>query len=110
MNTCLTVRRGQANSHKGCGWEIFTDNVIKLLNARPEPIVFLLWGRNARDKAKFITNPVHLVWSPLIRAPFRLITDFSATGILEKLTIFSARHTAKKLIGKSNRKGSEYYD
>lgn len=50
LNTCLTVRAHQANSHKGKGWEIFTDRVIQLLNERREPIVFILWGANAKSK------------------------------------------------------------
>lgn len=88
MNTCLTVRRGQANSHKGCGWEIFTDNVIKLLNARPEPIVFLLWGRNARDKAKFITNPVHLVLESAHPSPLSAYNGFFGNGHFRKANDF----------------------
>lgn len=59
LNVVLTVRRGDANSHKGKGWETFTDNVIKKLNEREEPIVFILWGANARSKKAFITNPNH---------------------------------------------------
>ena len=59
LNAVLTVRRGQANSHKGKGWEIFTDEVIKKLNEREEPVVFILWGANARSKKKYITNPNH---------------------------------------------------
>ncbi|WP_139492277.1 uracil-DNA glycosylase [Brevibacillus dissolubilis] len=59
LNTVLTVRQGQANSHKGKGWEHFTDKVIEHLNNREKPIVFLLWGRNARDKKKIITAPHH---------------------------------------------------
>ena len=50
LNTVLTVRRGQANSHRGKGWEILTDEIIRKLNERKEPIVFLLWGRNAKEK------------------------------------------------------------
>ncbi len=50
MNTVLTVREGQPNSHKGKGWEIFTDRVIQLLNEREKPMVFILWGGNARSK------------------------------------------------------------
>lgn len=61
LNTVLTVRRGQANSHQGRGWEIFTDTVIKKLNEREKPMVFMLWGSNARSKKAFITNPGHLV-------------------------------------------------
>lgn len=61
LNTALTVREGQANSHRGQGWEILTDRIIELLNGRETPIVFMLWGGNARAKAKLITNPKHLV-------------------------------------------------
>lgn len=61
LNNVLTVREGCANSHKGMGWENFTDDVIKLLNTREKPMVFLLWGGNARTKKKLITNPAHLV-------------------------------------------------
>ena len=61
LNSSLTVRAGQANSHRGRGWEEVTDSVIRLLNQREQPVVFLLWGGNARAKAKFITNPRHLV-------------------------------------------------
>ena len=51
LNAVLTVRAGMANSHRGKGWEIFTDHIISLLNDRPDPVVFLLWGRNAREGA-----------------------------------------------------------
>lgn len=61
LNTVLTVRANAANSHKGMGWEIFTDKVIELLNDREEPIVFLLWGANARSKKVIVTNKHHLV-------------------------------------------------
>lgn len=88
MNTCLTVRRGQANSHKGMGWEIFTDNVIKLLNARPEPIVFLLWGRNARDKAKLITNTAHLVLESAHPSPLSAYNGFFGNGHFKKANDF----------------------
>ena len=61
LNTVLTVRDSQANSHKGKGWEIFTDRVIELLNEREKPMVFILWGNNAKTKEKLITNPNHLI-------------------------------------------------
>lgn len=61
LNAALTVRAGQANSHRGMGWEEVTDSVIRLLNDRKEPVVFLLWGSNAQAKAPLITNPQHLV-------------------------------------------------
>ena len=59
LNAVLTVREGQANSHKGMGWEQFTDRVISELNRKETPVVFLLWGANARKKAEVITNPIH---------------------------------------------------
>ena len=61
LNTVLTVRAGQPQSHRGQGWEIFTDHIIRLLNVREDPIVFLLWGAPAGKKAELVTNPVHLV-------------------------------------------------
>ena len=60
LNTVLTVREHQPNSHKGHGWEPFTDRVIELLDRKQTPIVFLLWGANARNKAKIVTNPIHI--------------------------------------------------
>ena len=61
LNAVLTVRAHEANSHKGKGWEIFTDRVIELLNEREKPVVFILWGANAKAKEKLITNPQHLI-------------------------------------------------
>ena len=60
LNTVLTVRKGAANSHKGMGWEQFTDRVINELNGKSEPVVFLLWGAHARNKAQIIDNPKHI--------------------------------------------------
>lgn len=59
LNTVLTVREGQPNSHKDKGWEIFTDRIIGELNRKEQPVVFLLWGANAERKARIITNPLH---------------------------------------------------
>lgn len=61
LNTTMTVRRGAANSHAGQGWEIFTDHVIQKINEKEDPVVFLLWGRNARSKAPMIDHQRHLV-------------------------------------------------
>lgn len=60
LNTVLTVKAGQAASHRKLGWEIFTDHVIEKLNGKQSPIVFLLWGKPAAEKASIITNPNHL--------------------------------------------------
>ena len=61
LNTVLTVRRGEANSHRGKGWETFTDRVTEALYEREKPMVFILWGANAREKAKLITNKEHMI-------------------------------------------------
>ena len=59
LNNVLTVREGQPASHKGMGWEIFTDRIISELNKKQTPVVFLLWGAHAQKKAEIITNPIH---------------------------------------------------
>lgn len=61
LNTVLTVRAHAANSHRGHGWEIFTDKIISLLNEHERPLAFILWGRPARAKKNMITNPRHLI-------------------------------------------------
>ena len=70
LNTVLTVEEGKANSHSKCGWQTFTDNVIKLLNSQTQPIVFLLWGKQAEKKKELITNPNHLVLVTSHPSPF----------------------------------------
>ena len=61
LNTTLTVREGQPQSHKGHGWETLTDRIIEIINEKDEPTVFILWGGNARAKKAIITNPKHLI-------------------------------------------------
>lgn len=61
LNTVLTVRSGEANSHKNKGWEQFTDKVITMLNEKTKPIVFILWGNNAQTKQSLLTNPIHYI-------------------------------------------------
>ena len=61
LNTVLTVRAHQANSHRGIGWEEFTDAAIKILNEQDRPMVFILWGGPARSKKIMLTNPKHLI-------------------------------------------------
>ena len=65
LNSVLTVRAHMANSHKGFGWEKFTDATIEAINKQDRPIVYLLWGKPAQDKAKCVNNPKHL----LLKAP-----------------------------------------
>ncbi len=88
LNTVLTVRESQPNSHKGMGWEIFTDDVIALLNQRPEPMVFLLWGANARAKTKLITNPAHLVLTSAHPSPLSAYNGFFGNNHFKKANEF----------------------
>lgn len=76
LNTVLTVREGQANSHKGKGWEQFTDRVIMLLNERERPLVFLLWGANAKAKRELISNPHHLILQAAHPSPLSAASGF----------------------------------
>ena len=84
LNTVLTVRAGMANSHRNMGWEIFTDRIIGLLNERKEPMVFLLWGTPAKQKAKLITNPNHLILQTVHPSPLSAYGGF-----------FGCRHFSK---------------
>ena len=92
LNAVLTVRRGQAGSHAGKGWEIFTDRVIELLNERPDPVIFLLWGGYARKKKALVTNPRHYVLEAAHPSPLSAYNGWfgcrhfsRANGILESL-------------------------
>lgn len=76
LNAVLTVRAGQANSHRGMGWEQLTDAVIRKLNEREKPIVFMLWGRNAKEKQKLITNSHHLVLTAAHPSPLSAYNGF----------------------------------
>lgn len=84
LNTVLTVRAGEANSHKGMGWEIFTDRVIQLLNDREDPIVFILWGANARRKKETITNTRHFVLEAAHPSPLSAYNGFFGCGHFSK--------------------------
>ncbi len=88
LNAVLTVRAGQPNSHKSIGWEQFTDRVIELLNERNEPIVFLLWGGNARRKAQFVTNPIHKILTCAHPSPLSAYNGFFGCGHFIKCNEF----------------------
>ena len=88
LNTVLTVKEGQANSHKGQGWEIFTDKIIELLNNRKEPMVFLLWGANAKSKSSFITNPNHLILTAPHPSPLSAFNGFFGCKHFSKTNTF----------------------
>lgn len=76
LNSVLTVRANQARSHHGLGWEQFTTDVIKILNEREKPMVFMLWGGDAKAKQKFITNPNHLVLKAAHPSPLSAYNGF----------------------------------
>lgn len=88
LNTSLTVRSGQANSHKGKGWELFTDAIIKAVNEQDRPIVYFLWGSNARSKKQLITNPKHLVLETVHPSPLSAYNGFFGCGHFKKANEF----------------------
>ena len=92
LNTALTVRQGQPNSHKGMGWEILTDRIISLLNERKEPIVFLLWGANARSKKKLITAPQHLILETVHPSPLSAYNGFFGCRHFSRANEFLQAH------------------
>jgi len=76
LNAVLTVRASEPNSHKNIGWHIFTDNVVKLLNERQEPMVFILWGANAKQKAELVTSPHHKILTAAHPSPYSANNGF----------------------------------
>lgn len=84
LNSVLTVRANQARSHRNLGWEEFTDNVIRLINLREKPVVFMLWGADAKAKEKLITNPNHLILKAAHPSPLSAFNGF-----------FGCRHFSK---------------
>ena len=76
LNTTLTVREGQPQSHKGKGWEILTDRIIELLNEKKDPTVFILWGGNARAKKALIKNKKHLILESAHPSPLSAYAGF----------------------------------
>lgn len=76
LNTVLTVEKDKANSHKDIGWEIFTDYVIKQINDKLNNVVFILWGRQARDKKRIITNPNNYIIESAHPSPLSAYNGF----------------------------------
>lgn len=88
LNTVLTVRAGQPNSHRGIGWEIFTDKIIRLLNNRQDPIAFILWGKNAQSKLKIINNPRHFIVQSVHPSPLSAKRGFFGSKPFSKVNQF----------------------
>lgn len=92
LNSVLTVRADLARSHRGLGWEQFTTDVIKVLNDRPEPMVFMLWGADAKAKQQFITNPAHLVLKAAHPSPLSAHNGFFGCKHFSKANEFLKAH------------------
>ena len=95
LNTVLTVRQASPNSHKGKGWEQFTDKVIQLVNDNAQPCVFLLWGANAKAKASLITNKKHLVLSTVHPSPLSAYNGFFGCKHFSKANEFLIKNNRK---------------
>ena len=85
LNATLTVRQGFANSHANHGWEQFTDEVIKKLNQREDPIIFVLWGNYARKKKQLITSPKHYILEAAHPSPLSAYNGFFGCGHFKKI-------------------------
>ncbi|CAH2214320.1 uracil-DNA glycosylase [Tepidibacter aestuarii] len=88
LNTVLTVKARQANSHKNIGWEHFTDKIISLLNNREDPIIFILWGKNAQSKLKIIKNPKHFIIKSVHPSPLSAHRGFFGSKPFSKTNEF----------------------
>ncbi len=80
LNSALTVRDGLANSHRNKGWEQFTNRVVELLNEREEPVIFMLWGNNAKEKMSIITNSQHVIMTAAHPSPLSASRGFFGCG------------------------------
>ncbi|MCQ2547511.1 MAG: uracil-DNA glycosylase [Clostridia bacterium] len=98
LNTCLTVRAGQAGSHRGHGWEEFTDSVIKMISQGDRPVVFILWGRDARNKASLIDKSRHLVLEGPHPSPLSAYRGFFGGNYFLKANEFLKKNGYKEII------------
>lgn len=95
LNTSLTVVKGLSNSHSNIGWQIFTDKVISWINENSEnPVVFMLWGGNARRKKSLVTNPKHLVLEAAHPSPLSAYNGFFNCGHFVKANEFLSGFTS----------------
>lgn len=92
LNTVLTVRAHQANSHRGIGWEEFTDAAIRILNAQDRPIVFILWGAPAQKKAAMLNNPKHLILKAPHPSPLSAYRGFFGSKPFSQTNDFLKEH------------------
>lgn len=97
LNTVLTVRAHQANSHRGIGWEQFTDAAIRVLNEQDRPIVFILWGRPAQMKKAMLNNPKHLILEAPHPSPLSSYRGFFGSKPFSKTNIFLKEHNIEPI-------------
>lgn len=92
LNTVLTVRAHQANSHRGIGWEEFTDAALRAVNAQDRPIVYILWGKPAQSKKSMLTNPKHLILEAPHPSPLSAYRGFFGSKPFSKTNAFLQEH------------------
>ena len=97
LNTVLTVRAHQANSHRGIGWEEFTDAAIRILNEQDRPMVFILWGRPAQMKKSMLTNPNHLIIESPHPSPLSAYRGFFGSRPFSRTNKFLKEHGIKEI-------------
>lgn len=97
LNTVLTVVAHKANSHKGRGWELLTDTIIRKLNDKKEPVVFILWGANARSKKQFINNPKHLIIESVHPSPLSAYNGFFGSKPFSRTNNFLISNNLKPI-------------
>ena len=97
LNTVLTVNAHNANSHKGFGWETFTEHAIKLLNEQQRPIVFVLWGSSAKKYKSLLNNPYHLVLESVHPSPLSVYRGFFGSKPFSKTNQFLVKHQVKPI-------------
>lgn len=97
LNTVLTVRAHQANSHRGMGWEEFTDAAIEVLNKQDRPIVFILWGAPAGKKASMLNNPNHLIIKAPHPSPLSAYRGFFGSKPFSQTNAFLEKHGIKPI-------------
>ena len=97
LNAVLTVEKDKPASHKNLGWERLTDYIIKILNQKEEPVVFILWGNFAKEKQKLITNPHHYVIASPHPSPFSARYGFFGSKPFSKTNNFLKEHNIKQI-------------
>ena len=97
LNTVLTVEKDKANSHKDIGWEIFTDYVIGQINDKLKNVVFILWGRQAREKKRIITNPSHYIIESAHPSPLSAYNGFFGSAPFSKTNKYLKEHNKTEI-------------